>query len=475
MLGLFGSLNMGARSLQVQQQGVEVAGHNLANVNNPAYARQRLNLTTELTLPTHLGPQGTGVRAVAIQQIRHELLEGQLRAEVSVGGFWTAQEQALEFGQTVLGEEIDRLANGPEGTSGAQAAGGRHGIAEGLADFFNALQNLSTDPTSTADRQSVVVKGQALAEKLNQVQGRLGQLEENLNETVREQLAQANELLSSIADYNREIVRTEATGGTANDLRDQRLQKLEELAKRVNIQTITQANGTVDVVVAGTTLVSGVDVEDTFEAYDRGDGRLQVRAATSGRALDLTGGSVQGTLAARDGALGQLRTQLDTLAATLITEVNSIHRAGFSLRGTTGADFFTGTDAASIAVHTALSMDPTLLQVSSVAGESGNNEVALALAQLADRRHASLGDQTFSQSYAFTVTALGGALAGANNQVTDQAIVEQMLRRQRDAISGVSLDEEMTDLIKFQKAYEASARLITTVDEMIETVLAMKR
>jgi len=116
-----------------------------------------------------------------------------------------------------------------------------------------------------------------------------------------------------------------------------------------------------------------------------------------------------------------------------------------------------------------------MIQAGGVAGAPGDNTVAVQLGQLADVNHAALSNQTFQENYGQTVAALGQALNGTNSQLTNQQLVENMLLRQRDSVSGVSLDEEMTDLIKFQRAFEASAKLIVTVDELLQTVLSLKR
>src|SRR5437867_1711604 len=128
MPGLFGTLNIGAQSLQVQRQAIEVTGHNLANVNNPAYARQRVNITTALAIPTSIGPMGAGAQVTGIEQLRSAIIGRQVQAEASIRGFLDAQQSALEYGQAILGESIDRQA------SATAADGGQHGIAEELAD-----------------------------------------------------------------------------------------------------------------------------------------------------------------------------------------------------------------------------------------------------------------------------------------------------------------------------------------------------
>lgn len=476
MPGLFGLLNLGAQSLQVQRQGVEVAGHNLANVNNPAYARQRLRIQTSLPIPTPFGSQGTGAQVTGIQQLRSAIVDGQIQAETSVRGFLDAKQAALQYGQAVLGQTIDRQATGPEGSAASLGIGGQHGIAESLGDLFNSFQSLSTNPTSLTERQAVLTKAQDLAGQLNQIDARLENLNTSLDSSLQTDVAQANELLRQIADYNKQIFASEnGAPGSANDLRDLRQQRIEELSKLVNVRSTEQPNGAIDVAVSGTTLVSGLQVLDTLQTYDAGGGQMLVRTATGGTPLALTGGSLQGAIEARDGALKSLRDDVNTLASLLITEVNSIHNAGFSLTGSTGAVFLAGTNAADIAVNGALVNDPALLQASGTNGAVGDNQVALALAQLAHKQIPALNARTFSQNYAQTVASLGQSLASVTTEISDQTVVEKMLQRQRDSVSGVSLDEEMTDLIKFQKGFEASAHLITTIDEMLQTVLSMKR
>src|SRR6266446_7592731 len=192
MLGLFGILNLGAQWMQVQQQGVEVAGHNLANVNNPGYTRQRINIGTNPSIMTPIGPEGTGAQVIGIQQLRSAILDGQITSETSVSGFLNAEQAALENGQAILGQTVDTTGVAP-------------GIANGLSDLFGALQSLSTDPTSLTERQSVLEKAQALASQFNQIDTRLGKLNTDLNTSVQSGLDQVNQLLATIADDNQQI------------------------------------------------------------------------------------------------------------------------------------------------------------------------------------------------------------------------------------------------------------------------------
>ena len=464
MLGLFSTLNLGARALQANQLGVEVTGQNLANSSNAAYSRQRVTFSTSTPMDTPLGMQGTGVDATSIQQVRDAMLDGQVRDESSVSGYWASNQSALENAQAQLGEFLN--INGT--TSGAQ------GLSDQLNNLFTSFQGLATSPTSISARQNVIDQAQSLAGGFNTASQQLSSLNGALNTSVSDNVTKANQLLTQIATLNDQIGKATASGGTANDLVDSREQALENLAGLVNISTNTNANGTVDVSIGGTQLISGSQTLDSLQAYDPGNGQMQVRTATGGTPLTLTGGSIQGTIDARDGALKTLRDGLDTLASSLISQVNGVYSGGYDLNGGTGAAFFTGTDASTIAVNSSLQTDPSLLQAAGVSGATGDNTVALALAKLGSQSIAGLGNKSFTNAFGAQVGSFGFALSNANTEVANQGAVTQMLQNQRDSVSGVSLEEEMANLITFQQAYAASSKIITTVDQMLQTVIGMK-
>jgi flagellar hook-associated protein 1 len=465
MLGLFSTLNLGARALQANQLGVEVTGQNLANSSNAAYSRQRVTLSTSTPMDTPLGMQGTGVTATSIQQVRDALLDGQMRDESSVSGYWTSNQSALENAQAQLGQFLN--------INGATASGAQ-GLSDQLNNLFNAFQGLATNPTSLAARQNVVDNAQSLAAGFNTASQQLSGLNDGLNTSIGDNVTKANQLLTQIANFNDQIAKATASGGTANDLVDSREQALENLAGLVSIQTTANPNGSIDVSIGGTQLISGSQTLDTLQTYDPGNGELLVRTATGGTPLTLTGGSIQGIIDARDGALQTLRDGLDTVASSLISQVNGIYSSGYDLNGGTGAAFFTGTDAGTIAVNTTLQTDPTLVQAAGVSGATGDNTVALALAKLGSQSIAGLGNKSFTGAFASQVGSFGFALSNANTEVANQSAVAQMLQNQRDSVSGVSLEEEMANLITFQQAYAASSKIITTVDQMLQTVISLK-
>ena len=471
-MGLYGTLNLGTRAIQTQSQGLAVAGQNLANVNNPAYSRQRLLVQTSATLPTTLGPQGTGVGAVGIQRLYNSLVDRQIQGETTVSGFWSAQQNALQYAQTNLGEALNSRALD---TSASGVVSAQSSLASELSGLFNEFHNLAASPASLSQRGVLLNKAQSLAAQFNQTDDRLASLNHSLNDSVTSDVGKAAETLKSVASLNEQIRRAElGASGSANDLRDLRQQKLESLAGLTNVETAEDADGQVNVSIGGNLLVSGQQVLANLETYAAGNGQQLVRT-TTGTNLTLTGGSIAGTIDARDGALATVRRNLDTLAATLATEVNTVHAGGFNLAGGQGTDFFTGNSAATIKVNAALVSNPSLLQASGNATAVGDNQTALALATLADKPIAALGGQTISGAYAGVVTSLGQSLSTANSQVEEQQLVQDMLLSQRSSVSGVSIDEEMTDLVKYQKAFQASARIISTVDEMLNEVINMKR
>ena len=471
MIGLFGTLDLAQRALQTQRQGVEVTGHNLANANRAGYTRQRLTVQAGSSLSTLVGQFGTGVEAVTVQQIRDGLVDRQMQDEISVRSSLETQQTALQWAQANLGQQIDSTSNSTAGAS----TSGNAGLADRLTNLFNSFQSLATQPTSLEARQGVLLQAQDLAGRFNQIDQQLSKLSGSLSESMKSDVTSANQLLTDISRLNDEIKQTElGSKVVANDLRDARQEKLEELSKLIKVDA-SESGGVLTVSLNGTSLVAGKQVVDTLEAYDAGGGQWKIRTQTGAQPLDPTGGSMHGYLTARDGVVAQLRADVNTLASQLITQVNTLHSAGYGLAGSTGAAFFTGTNAADIQVSSQLVNQPALLQVSASAGASGDNTVALNLARLADQPQAALSNQTLSQFLGQSVAALGGSLSSINGQLTDQKMVESWLQQQRDAVSGVSLDEEMTNLTKYQKAFEASARLVTTVDEMLDTVLNMKR
>ena len=460
---------MGARSLSVQQQAMEISGQNVANANNPAYADEQLVVSDSTPLDTPVGQEGTGVQATGITESRNPLLDSQIQAEASVTGSLTAQQSNLQNAEAYLNEQIST-------NSSSTSPDSANGLAADLSNLFDSFSSLANNPSDLSLRQTTVQSAQQVAAQFNQVSGQLSTVQGDLNTAVENDVASSNQDLNTIATLNQQISAAQAVGGSANQLVDQREQTLEKLAGLANFSTTTDANGSVDVSIGGVTMVSGGNVTASLQTYTDGNGNQQVEAQdTSGNTtqLSLTGGSIAGEITARDGALAGLQSGLNTLASQLITQVNSVYSAGYDLNGNTGQDLFTGTDASSIGVNSNLLTDPSQFQAAGAPGASGDNSVVSALAQLANQNITGLGNQTFSANYAQTVANLGDAISSVNDQLNTSQSVSQMLTSQRASASGVSTDQEMTNLIQYQKAYEASAELITTLNQMLQAVVTM--
>jgi flagellar hook-associated protein 1 len=471
MLNLFGTLDMASRSMSAQMTALNVTGQNLANVDTAGYTRQTVDIESSPEISTSIGPEGTGADVAAIQQAVSSTLNAQVVTQGSSSGYWTAQQSALESLQT----NLDEFLNGTASTSSSSSDDSTSdtGLGGQLSSLFDDFQAVATSPTSISARQALISQAQTVSSTFNQIDSQFSSTKASLNSTLTSDVTSANQLLSGIAQLNGQIASAEFGGGTANDLLDQQQVDLQSLAQLTNIQTSTSSNGQVDVSIDGQSMVSGDQVTNSLQTYDasgNGSGQLLLQTVNGGTDLTLTGGSMQGTIDVRDGELATMQNSINSLASSLITQVNSINSNGYNLNGTTGTAFFTGTDASDIAVNPALANDPSLVQASGSATASGDNTVALELANLATTPQSNLDDQTLGGSYDETVANLGNTLQSANTQVTNQTAVANMLSTQQSSVSGVNIDQEMTNLLGFQRAYEASAELVTTVNEMMETV-----
>lgn len=468
MSGLFGSLSSGVKALTAQSRAVETAGRNLANVNNPNYARQRVVFGDRGTVQTPQGAQSLGIEAKQIVQLRDAILDQQVVREIAVTSALKKQQSSLENAQAGLGQSINRAAD----ASATSASSGGQGLAESLSDFFNAFESFATRPTDPGERQTLMQKAEILVDRFRATDDRLSRLQANLTSSVTQDVEDANRLLATIADLNGQIGRLEVNNpGSAADLRDQRQAKLEELATKMSIETRPNpsAPGQIEVFTrtaanAEIQLVNLATVNGTVAVSGSG-----ITAGSPATAVGLTGGSIKGTLDARDQDVDQLRDQIDDLAEQMVRAVNGAYNPSSS----TG-DFFSGTGLTAATLTLATGLSATNLKASD-GGPAGDNTLAKAVAALANTRFSVSGgdviDGTFIQFYTRTVSDLGQSLAGTNARLEDQQNIEKIVRGQRDAVSGVSLDEEMADLLKYQRSFQASSRVIQVIDELLDTVV----
>jgi flagellar hook-associated protein 1 FlgK len=467
MSGLFSSLNQSVRALTAQSRGLETAGRNLANVNNADYARQRVIFGDRGTLLTPQGAQSLGIEAKATQQIRDVLVDRQLTREISAKSSLQSQSDAYAKAQAALGESIDRTQ-----TTGDISASGQ-GLSAVVSEFFNAAQAFAARPTDLGERQNLVQRADILAERFRTTDTRLAQLQSDINAQAATDVDDVNQLLETVATLNGQIGRLEINAaGSAVDLRDQRQAAIEKLAAKIGIETQPSATeaGQIDVFVrdaggAPVTLV-GLAVVTNPVAFDG----VQLTAGTAATPIALTSGSIHGLFTARDGAVQTLRDDLDTFAGQLASAVNT----AYNPTGATGNLFSYNPASPAATLALAAGVTPAGLKASD-GGAAADNTLATAVAALASRRFTTAGgdalDGTFGQYYSGVVSDFGRTVSGTAGRLEDQSNIEKLVRQQRQSISGVSMDEEMTDLLKYQRAFEASSKVISIIDGLLDVVV----
>ncbi len=464
MSGLYSTLGASVSALDAQSIAIDVAGKNLANVNNPNYARQSVIFGDRGTVVTADGAQSLGLEALGVQQMRDALLDKQVVRETSVTAGLTAQQEAYQRTQTSLGQTINSTGSTSSPTSSST------GLNAALSKFFGSFQTLAANPTDTGVRQTLLQNAASLADQLQQTDARLAQVQSDLTDSATADVQTANATLTQIANLNTQIDRAEiGHPGSAVDLRDLRQAALESLAKQLPIDTVSTASGTIQVVMKDAANATVVLVDDTKVQGTVALSGGSVTAGSPATTVVGNGGTIMGALTARDGAIQNLRSNLDALAQQLVASVNGAYNPA----GTTGKDFFnpSGGSAGTIAVSSSL----TAGNLVAGTGGAGDNTTALAVAAVATRQFSVAGgdaiDGTIGQFYSSTTSGFGSALATVSSNVTDQTNIETMVRSQRDSVSGVNLDEEMANLVKFQRAYQASSRVFSLVDDLLDTVV----
>lgn len=471
MAGLLGSMEVANSGLRAAQVAIDTTGSNLANVGNAAYARRRANLEAARSGNAFPG----GVDVTDVQGVRDRLLEAQISRETSLTGQLEARQRVLKLAEGYLGQTVDAQTQATAGaTVSSLAADGS--LSSALSLFFNSARSLATNPASLPGRESFLANASQLADRLRQVDGRLSQLAVDLDQDITGTASRANDLLSAVATLGRQISSVGLSQGLSATvaMEDQLQQRIGELSTLVPLEYGFDADNQFQLSIAGVSVVEDGKRVGSLRVSGAA-GALQVDVvADSGAAARVTGGQVGGLVGVRDGALAEARARNDTLASVLIASVNNVHATGIGLGGASGRDLFSGTGAGDIRVDPVIRDDPRLLQLSA-SGGSADGSVATAIGRLDDRPQASLSGMTFSGFYGQTVSGLGQHLVSVNNQIADQSAIAGLLSQQRTAISGVSLDEEMSQLLVYQRAYQASARLVSVVDSLMETVVNLGR
>lgn len=475
---ILGDLSNATKALNAHRFGVSTAGNNLANVNNPDYARQRVKIGEDGMINTIFGPRGMGVEVQAFEHMRDTVLDREVLRETSINASLTSQQAALAKAESSLGQEVSRTGDSPFIDGATSDSSGTGGIAETLNDFFNAFHSLSANAGSDAEKEALIQKAQILTEKLNVTSERFNDLRDDLTLEVETDIGDANRIIKEVARLNSEIARAEANNaGQALSLRDQRQALLEDLSEyvQVKVEDVEGSSGQVRVYVP---TIGGsspqVDLVNLgrYEPITFDDsGATPVFTVKEGDVrIDIKGGSVHGALTSRDGAIAAYQRGLDDLASNLVTEVNALYSDSGN-----DTNFFADTgDAANFAaggISLAAGLDSTSLRTSNTSTELGDNTLILAIAELGDKKIGSLGDRDMSSFYRSVVTTLGENVSKVESRLEDEQIVFKLLKEQQDSVSGVSIDEEMTDMMKYQRAFEATGKYIRAIDEMLDVII----
>ena len=558
MPGITGTLSMARTSLQANQRAIEVAGHNLANVSNPAFSRQRLKLETAHGIPVEEGIMGAGVVVSGIEQYRDVLLDRQIANEGSVQAYLEEKQKILQYAQSMIGQDLDRTASSPEGKAASKGVSGQMGLSDNLAEFFTALQALSSNPSSQAYRQVVVFKAQNLSEKFNRVDFRLDELGHDLNNEVISMVEEVNSSLSFLEKVGH-LISQQKVVANANDYIDKFHHRLEDLSKFIDVQFDFIPQGEADpttgkpmeklnLKMAGVGFIEDGEIVSKLSIairdadgnkvirkdniLERGD-TVYVESVKSSDQFQLNAGKIKAVIDARDLNVRGFKDQMRTISDTFKDRVNLEHSQGASLsvlqlssiyvgagdleveelsadlsagdellfsnggvftvaedtaigstklKGTFAGEFplakgeraalqnldFFDAEADGLIVNDRISGSPALLHAS-LTGDAGDNEMALRLAAIIDEKQGELSGQTFGEAINSEVVGFGQELNSVETQAMDQGTVMRMLKEHRNTIGGVSIDEEMANLLVFQRAFQANARLISLLDGLFET------
>jgi flagellar hook-associated protein 1 FlgK len=449
MASLSSALSVAVQSLDAATGAMQVTNNNIANANTPGYSRQVAVLDEAPSTSDGSDSAGNGVELEGYQSVRDELLQNQIQQETSEQSGANAQLSSLQ--------QIE-----PTFTTSTQDIGTE------MSALFSSLSSLSASPSSTASRQNVLTAGQNLATAFNTASNALTSQQTALNSQVTQDVGQINQLTKQIAALNPQIAAEKASGQDVGTLQDQQDQLVLSLSKLTSVSITQSQSGETLTTGNGTALVVGSQ-SATLQSTTGSDG-LQHVLDQSGNDItsSLTGGDLGGTIQTRDTTIPGLLTQLNTLASQLGNAINAAQTSGYDQNGNAGQALFSNTgSAATIAMA---SSDPASIAASSD-GTSGSNGNLAKFSAVQTTALAS--GQTPGDAYASLVYQVGSLTSNANAESKATTASLLQLNDQLSSVSGVSIDEESANLITYQQAYEAAARVVTTIQSLFSITMSM--
>ena len=457
MPSTFLGISIGASGLAAAQLGQDITGNNITNANTPGYSVESADFQANAPLspPDSVsgslpnGQIGTGVSVGSITRARDQYLDVQVRAANADVGSQNAQSSSLQ--------QIEQAYNEPSNS----------GLNEALTNFYQSFNAVVSNPENVGARSTAISAGVAVADGFQSVSSQLSGIGTQLSVQANNDVQSINAYGAQIASLNATIRASNTAGQSPNTLLDQRDQILDKLSSLANINILNNSDGTVNVAVGTTDLVVGVDSNAVTVPG------LQARG-------DLQSGELAGVVQAQ-AAVANNQASLNNLAASVSSQVNTVHKAGAGLDGSTGLNFFSvtaGTEAGTIAVNPALIADASKLAVAAVPAGGGappagdaSNAVALAALQTTPLTGGALSGVTALGYYQQTVTGAGSQAATAITAASDAQASQTQLSTQRASVVGVSTDQEMANMLQYQRAYQASARVVQTMDSMLNTLI----
>ena len=467
-------MDMGKRSLMNSQTALQTVGHNIASKSVEGYSRQRVDQVTNLPIGDGKMRIGMGARAAAVNRVNNPYLERQIGVEESHLGFLTGKQDAMTRVESIYNEQVNK------------------GLNQYMSEFFNAFRELSNNPESLATRSLVKETADYVTKDFKRINAQLTGVQSDLDQQIKTHVNEINAFSTEIASLNEKIQTVELTGASANDERDRRDLLVKKLGDKVNIRWAQGEDGTVTVSAGNNALlVAGYDAKQLFvqatpESGNKGEGNFDVMYKSSEYATpfkvteQLHGGSIGGLLEVRDTIINDLKDGVDEMAYSLADEINDVHSKGFNSYNQTGVDFFEQPlEVKHAAQHMKLNgdilKDAARIATGEIPGASGDNRIANKIAGLQYEKILSDGNASVDEYYNTMVGKVGVISKKTSNAHDSQEGIVKQLANIRESISGVSLDEETTKMIEFQKAFDASARIVKTADEMMDTVLNLKR
>jgi flagellar hook-associated protein 1 len=453
MSSLTSSLFTALSGLTAEQGALEATTNNVANVNTPGYSREVPVLVSSDPIVVDPLTLGTGVTLQSIQSIRDPILESQIQQETQTQGQFSTLASALQQTQVNF-----TTSTGDIGTE--------------ISNFFDTINQLSTNPTDLSVRQGVLTAANNLAGSFNTTANNLSQQQTSLDLSVVQTVGQINQLSQQIANLNGQISNLENVGETAGSFVDQRQQAIDQLSALVDVSVIPSDNTLTLTTANGVPLVTG---QESFQLSTQTNsaGLHDVYSQGNDITSQISSGQLGGTIEARDQEIPAIETQLNTLAAGLANAVNTVQAGGFDLKGAAGTNLFDPPPVSGTGAAASLSVaitNPSLLAASSdgTTGSNGNAEAMYALSS-----QAVISGQSPTDYYSGVVFNVGNDVSNATAEQSASGMVLQQLNDQRSSVSGVSLDEEAANMVQYQNAYAASAQVITAVNDMMYAAINM--